>query len=86
MNLWVRLPDPIDTGEMLPRAEREGVTYLPGKYFAVSRVESRGLRLCFAGLTPDKIEAGIAILGSVFGSELERIRAHAPFGEVPALV
>ncbi|MBV8818933.1 MAG: PLP-dependent aminotransferase family protein, partial [Acidobacteriaceae bacterium] len=29
MNLWVRLPEPLDAGELLARAEREGVTYLP---------------------------------------------------------
>ena len=34
MNLWVRLPEPLDAGELLARAQREGVTYLPGKYFA----------------------------------------------------
>ncbi len=39
MNLWVRLPEPLDAGELLPRAEREGVSYLPGKYFAVTRPE-----------------------------------------------
>ncbi|HLK21716.1 MAG TPA: PLP-dependent aminotransferase family protein, partial [Bryobacteraceae bacterium] len=29
MSLWVTLPAPLDAGELLPRAEREGVTYLP---------------------------------------------------------
>src|SRR5262249_38637385 len=36
MNMWVRLPEPLDAGELLPRAQRENVAYLPGKYFAVS--------------------------------------------------
>ncbi len=35
MSLWIQLPEPLDAGELLPRAEREGVTYLPGRYFAV---------------------------------------------------
>ena len=54
MNLWVRLPEPLDAGELLPRAQREGVTYLPGRYFAVSRHEPGALRLSFAGLAPEQ--------------------------------
>ena len=85
MNLWVRLPQPLDTGELLPRAEREGVTYLPGRYFAVSRVESSALRISFAALAPDQVKSGIATLGRIFQQELERTRSHARL-EVPAMV
>src|SRR5580704_15023752 len=62
MSLWLRLPEPLDAGELLPRAEREGVTYIPGKYFAVTRPEARSLRISFAGLAPDQIRSGIAAL------------------------
>ena len=61
--LWVRLPEPLDAGELLARAQREGVAYLPGRYFAVSRLEPGALRLSFAGLAPEQIRAGLAILG-----------------------
>ncbi len=50
MNVWVRLPEPLDAGELLARAQKEGVAYLPGRYFAVSRLEPGALRLSFAGL------------------------------------
>ena len=63
MNVWVRLPEPLDAGELLARAQREGVAYMPGRYFAVSRLEPGALRLSFAGLTPEQIRAGLAILG-----------------------
>ena len=85
MNVWVRLPKPLDAGDLLARAEREGVTYLPGKYFAVSRLESGSLRLSFAGLAPEKIKAGLEILGRIFREELERSRAASRL-EVPAMV
>ena len=85
MNLWVRLPQPLDAGELLPRAEREGVSYLPGKYFAVGRVDANALRLSFAGLTPEEIETGIRALGRIFTTELERVRAASPL-EATALV
>ena len=86
MSLWIRLPEPLDAGELLPRAEREGVTYLPGKYFAVSRPEPNSLRISFAGMAPDQIRSGMAVLGRIFKDELERARAYSPLAEAPALV
>ncbi len=74
MNVWVRLPEPLDAGELSNRAEREGVSYLPGKYFAVSRVESNAFRLSFAGLTPEEIRRGLRVLGEIFRAELARVR------------
>lgn len=86
MSMWVRLPEPLDAGELLPRAEREGVTYLPGKYFAVSRQATNSLRISFAGMTPEQIRSGIAILGRIFQEELQRVRTHSPLVEAPAMV
>src|SRR6185369_8750231 len=71
MNIWVRLPDPLDAGELLSRAQKEGVAYLPGRYFAVSRLEPGALRLSFAGPTPEQIRAGIAVLGRIASGEIE---------------
>jgi len=86
MSLWIQLPQSLDAGELLPRAEREGVTYLPGRYFAVSRPQPNGLRISFAGMTPEEIRSGLAILGRIFQNELERARAYAPLVEAAALV
>ncbi len=71
MNIWVRLPEPLDAGELLGRAQKEGVAYLPGRYFAVSRLEPGALRLSFAGLAADQIRAGLKILGRILADELE---------------
>ncbi len=71
MNIWVRLPEPLDAAELLPRAHKEGIAYLPGRYFAVSRQEPGALRLSFAGLPPEQIRKGIAVLGRIVASELE---------------
>jgi len=86
MSLWIELPGMLDAGELLARAEREGVTYLPGRYFAVSRPQPHGLRISFAGMTPDEIRSGLRVLGRIFQSELERVREHAPLIESAALV
>ena len=86
MSLWVTLPEPLDAGELLTRAEREGVTYLPGKYFSVSRPQPNSLRISFAGMTPDQIRSGIEILGRIFEDELARVRSHSTLVDTPAMV
>jgi 2-aminoadipate transaminase len=70
MNLWVSLPEPLDAGELLPRAQKLGVAYLPARYFTVSRQEPGGLRLSFAGLEPQQIRDGLAIIGKLAAAEL----------------
>jgi len=86
MNLWIRLPEQLDSGELLGPAQREGVAYLPGKYFAVSRDQSSCLRISFAGLDPDKIRHGLEVLGTLFRSEASRVRAARTYEPATALV
>ncbi len=83
MNVWVRLPEPLDAGELLARAQKEGVAYLPGRYFAVSRLEPGSLRLSFAGLTPEQIREGLAILGRYLRWRGKAARSYEP---APAMV
>ena len=81
MNLWITLPEPLDSADLLPRAQRAGVTYLPGRFFAVSEPHAGGLRLSFAGLDPKQIEEGVRLLGHLFSEELD---AHTGFDHRPA--
>ena len=82
MNLWLRLPEPLDAAALLGRARKEGVNYLPARYFAVSRLDPGGLRLSFAGLSPAEIRQGIAILGRIIAAEWEAERAAGTAGAV----
>jgi len=84
MNIWLRLPEPLDASELLPRAQKEGVAYLPGRYFAVSRPQPGALRLSFAGLAPEQIRDGLAVLGRVFSGEMAAIHENAE--PAPAMV
>lgn len=86
MSVWVTLADGVDASELLQRAQREGVAYLPGRYFAVSRDHRSSLRLSFAGLTPERIERGIAVLGRIFADEVRRVRSDARRAPEAALV
>jgi 2-aminoadipate transaminase len=86
MNLWVRLPAPLDAGDLLLRAHGEGVSYVPGKYFAITRPEAGSLRLSFAGVDPAHIEKGVRILGEIFSTELERQLTSRNREPAPAMV
>jgi 2-aminoadipate transaminase len=86
MNLWVRLPRGIDAAALLPRCERAGATYMPGRYFAILHRDPTALRLSFGGLSPERIEAGVAILGRVCAEELQRAGSADRFESAPALV
>ena len=59
---------------------------MPGKYFAVGRPDPGSLRLSFAGLDPAQIEKGVKILGEIFSSEMERLRASSNREPAPAMV
>jgi 2-aminoadipate transaminase len=83
MNVWVRLPAPLDAGELLQRARKEGVAFLPGRYFAVARPEPGALRLSFAGLAPEKIREGLAVLGAILA---EQLAATENLDPAPAMV
>lgn len=86
MNVWVDLPRPLDSGELAERVERENVSFLPGKYFAVTRPHAQGLRLSFAGLTPENIAYGMAVLGLVFRTAQQRAFIRQTGEPEPALV
>jgi DNA-binding transcriptional MocR family regulator len=86
MSLWVTLPEPLNAAELLAEAERAGVTYLPGRQFAVAERDVRTLRLAFGGLTPDRIEEGTARLGRVFRGSLGESGAVEDFAATQAVV
>jgi 2-aminoadipate transaminase len=74
MNVWVRLPETLEAGELAARALRENVSFLPGRYFTVSRAHPHSLRLSFIGLEPEQIELGLGVLGAILRSELSRAK------------
>lgn len=86
MNLWVTLPQPVDAAAMLERAQRAGVTYMPGHYFAVEQAQPGSLRLSFAGLPPEQIRQGIETLGRVAAEEMQRTRTQQLSPAAVALV
>jgi DNA-binding transcriptional MocR family regulator len=71
MNMWIELPDGLDAVALRGLAQRAGVDYLPGRYFSISRPLDSGLRISFAGPTPEEIRRGIRILGETIAEATE---------------
>jgi 2-aminoadipate transaminase len=72
MFIWATLPEFIDTGDLLAKALREDVAFVPGQSAYVD--ESRGrnsMRLNFSGSAEDEIREGIRRIGNVVGEQVE---------------
>jgi 2-aminoadipate transaminase len=63
--LWLELPDRVDTGLLLGEAQRAGVLYAPGYQFHHDARPSSSLRLTIALAQVDEIRRGVEILGGV---------------------
>jgi 2-aminoadipate transaminase len=63
--IWARLPDYIDTTDLLARALREKVAFVPGR---AAYLDGRGgseMRLNFSGVNEDDIREGVRRIGEV---------------------
>jgi 2-aminoadipate transaminase len=58
--LWLEL-EGVDVGELLPRAEENGVTFVPGTDFGA---DPNTLRLAFSFVSPDEIVEGVSRLAA----------------------
>jgi 2-aminoadipate transaminase len=68
--LWAQLPDYIDTTDLLARALRENVAFVPGR---AAYLDGRGgseLRLNFSGVNEDEIREGIRRIGKVIAEQV----------------
>ncbi|MGH3366515.1 MAG: PLP-dependent aminotransferase family protein, partial [Nocardioidaceae bacterium] len=69
--VWLRLPDGMDAGAMLPRAVTARVAYVPGTAFYADGFGSQCIRLSYCFPTPERIREGVRRLASVIEQELE---------------
>ena len=62
--LWVDLP--VDAGELLPRAEAAGVTFVKGvDFYPAGAGGGRSARLAFSYASPSEIDEGVTLLASL---------------------
>jgi 2-aminoadipate transaminase len=68
--IWARLPDYIDTSDLLARALREHVAFVPGR---AAYLDGRGgseMRLNFSGVGEDDIREGVRRIGKVVSEQV----------------
>jgi len=70
--LWATLPGYIDTTDLLARALRDNVAFVPGAAaYADGASGSSSMRLNFSGSTEDEIREGIRRIGHVVSEQVE---------------
>ncbi len=68
--LWVELPEKFNATDMLQEAIAEKVAYVPGEFFHPDGSGKNTMRLNFSYCCPEKINEGIARLGTAFKKKL----------------
>jgi len=67
---WVRLPETIDSEEMLPAAIDRGLAYVIGRPFHVNDAGRNTLRLTFSKEGPENLRKGVRILADLVRERL----------------
>ena len=68
--IWATLPDYIDTTDLLARALREHVAFVPGRAAYLDGRGGSAMRLNFSGVGEDEIHEGIARIGKVINEQV----------------
>jgi 2-aminoadipate transaminase len=68
--LWATLPAYIDTTDLLARALRDNVAFVPGRAAYLDGRGGSSMRLNFSGVKEDEIREGIRRIGNVIGEQV----------------
>jgi len=68
--VWATLPEFIDTTDLLAKALRENVAFVPGRAAYVDGRGASSMRLNFSGSNEDEIREGIRRIGDVVGEQV----------------
>jgi 2-aminoadipate transaminase len=87
--IWVMLPDFIDTTDLLARALRDNVAFVPGEAAFLDGRGRNAMRLNFSGSNEDAIREGIRRIGEVVTEQVDLYGTltgdrHAVHAEEPA--
>jgi 2-aminoadipate transaminase len=70
MFIWATLPDYIDTSDLLARALREHVAFVPGRAAYLDGRGGSSMRLNFAGVSDDDLREGVRRIGKVVSEQV----------------
>lgn len=80
--VWVELPEGVDTRALLPEALAAGVSFSPGDLFQVEPGPSRALRLSLASAGEQGLKAGAAALGRALAKAAAQPRRSPPVATI----
>jgi 2-aminoadipate transaminase len=69
--IWATLPEYIDTEDLLAKALRADVAFVPGRAAYVDDRGRSSMRLNFSGANEDEIREGVRRIGKVVGEQVE---------------
>jgi len=70
MFIWVELPKHINAMELLDEAIKNKIAFVPGAPFYANEPATNTLRLSFVTVPPDRIRAGIEVLGKLIKARM----------------
>jgi 2-aminoadipate transaminase len=74
--IWATLPSYIDTSDLLAKALREDVAFVPGQAAYVDENRGRSsMRLNFSGVNSEEIREGVRRIGKAIGEQVELYEA-----------
>ncbi|HET8639519.1 MAG TPA: PLP-dependent aminotransferase family protein [Solirubrobacterales bacterium] len=84
MFIWATLPEYIDTSDLLARALRDDVAFVPGQAAYVGERGKSSMRLNFSGVGERDIEEGVRRIGKVVAEQMELYGAVTGEHPLPA--
>jgi 2-aminoadipate transaminase len=69
--VWATLPDYIDTTDLLAKALRENVAFVPGRAAYVDGRGGSSMRLNFSGSNEEELREGVKRIGRVVSEQVE---------------
>ena len=78
--IWATLPDFIDTGDLLAKALRANVAFVPGQAAYLDGRGASSMRLNFSGSSDEEIEEGVRRIGEVVTEQVKLFETltHGP--------
>ncbi|MBT1634971.1 aminotransferase-like domain-containing protein [Clavibacter michiganensis] len=78
--VWLKLPEQLDSKQMLPRAVTALVAYTPGTAFYADGRGRDAIRLSFCYPTPERIREGVRRMAGVIDDELDLLTTFSGTG------
>jgi 2-aminoadipate transaminase len=83
--IWATLPSYIDTGDLLAKALRHDVAFVPGQAAYVDGRGASSMRLNFSGVGEEEIREGVGRIGKVIADQVDLYRTLTGEHELPAV-